>query len=120
MKRKFRLTRSTEFKRVRLSGKSFAHPLIVLIVYRTSQPTVRVGVAAGRSVGCAVERNRAKRRIRACIDGLLPRLTPGWDVVLLARKPMTAAQFTEIEAAINLVFTRAGLLVKGNSSASSA
>jgi len=120
VKRIFRVTRSTDFKRVRNSGKSYAHPLIVLIVFRTSQPLVRVGVSAGRNVGGAVERNRAKRRMRACLDGLIPRLTPGWDIVLLARKPMTAAQFTEIEAAINLVFTRAGLLVKGNTRASSA
>lgn len=111
MKRDFRLTRSTEFKRVRLSGKSYPHPLLVLIVYRTSQPKVRVGVAAGRSVGGAVQRNRAKRRIRACIDGLLPRLTPGWDLVLLARKPMSAARYSDIQAAIHLLLSKAGLLV---------
>ncbi len=52
-----------------------------------------VGVAAGRSVGSAVERNRAKRRLRACMDGLLPRLTPGWDIILLARKPIVSAKF---------------------------
>ncbi|HEX5943558.1 MAG TPA: hypothetical protein VFY66_14840, partial [Anaerolineales bacterium] len=32
MQRKFRLTRSEDFKRVRRSGKSYAHPLVVLIV----------------------------------------------------------------------------------------
>lgn len=100
---------------MRISGKSYAHPLLVLIVFRTGTQTVRVGVAAGRSVGKAVERNRAKRRIRACMDGLLPRLTPGFDAVVLARKPMNSADFEEIQAAIQLVFTKAGLLDKGNS-----
>lgn len=113
MKRIFRVTRSTDFKRVRNSGKSYAHPLIVLIVFRTSQPLVRVGVSAGRNVGGAVERNRAKRRMRACLDGLIPRLTPGWDIVLLARKPMVSAKYDEIQAAIETVLKRSGLLLEG-------
>jgi len=111
VKREFRLRRSTDFKRVRRSGKSYAHPLLVLIVLASTDSGVRVGVAAGRSVGSAVERNRAKRRLRACMDGLLPRLTPGWDIILLARKPIVSAKFDSIQAAVSELFNRAGLLI---------
>ena len=48
MQRKFRLTRFEDFKRVRRDGKSYAHPLVVLIVQNNDQPRVRVGVAAGK------------------------------------------------------------------------
>ena len=41
MQRKFRLTRSEDFKRVRRSGKSYAHPLVILIVQNSEQPRVR-------------------------------------------------------------------------------
>ena len=43
---------------------------------------VRVGVAAGRTVGNAVKRNRAKRLLRAAMQTLLPTLAHGWDLVL--------------------------------------
>ena len=54
VQRTFRLTRSQDFKRVRQSGKSYAHPLIVLIAQANDEMKVRVGVAAGRTVGTAV------------------------------------------------------------------
>ena len=71
MQRKFRLTRSEDFKRVRRSGKSYAHPLVVLIVQTHEQPRVKIGVAAGRTVGTAVHRNRAKRLLREAMRSLL-------------------------------------------------
>ncbi len=81
---------------------------------------MRVGVAAGRAVGNAVVRNRAKRRLRACVDGLLPRLQPGWDVALVARKPIVTANFQSVQAAVEGVFVRAGLLVEEGMSSVSA
>ncbi|MBU0512432.1 MAG: ribonuclease P protein component [Chloroflexi bacterium] len=110
MKRKFRLTRSTDFKRVRRFGKSYAHPLIVLISQPNELHTPRFGVAAGRSVGNAVRRNRAKRQIRETIRPLIPTIQSGWDIILLARKPIAAATYSEIEAAIYSLLRRASLL----------
>jgi ribonuclease P protein component len=110
MKRRFRLTRSTDFKRVRRIGKTYAHPLVVLVTAPNELSEVRVGVVAGRGIGKAVERNRAKRRLRACLDGLVERLSSGWDLILLARKPMDQAGFREICTAVQLVIKKAGLL----------
>ena len=110
MKRRFRLTRSTDFQRVRRIGKSYAHPLVVFIAAPNELQQVRVGVVAGRAVGMAVQRNRSKRRLRACIDPLLACLPVGWDMIFLARKPMDQAGFTEICDAVQLLLRRAGLL----------
>ncbi len=110
MKRRFRLTRSTDFKRVRRIGKSYAHPLVVFIKASNDVQQVRVGVVAGRAVGTAVQRNRAKRRMRACLDPLVTCISGGWDLVFLARKPMDQAGYPEICAAIQLLLKRAGLL----------
>ncbi|NLG97486.1 MAG: ribonuclease P protein component [Chloroflexi bacterium] len=110
MKRRFRLTRSTDFKRVRRIGKSYAHPLVVLIVARNEIDQTRLGVVAGRAVGSAVHRNRAKRRIRACLEPLIACLPVGWDMIFLARKPMDQASFAEICSAVQVLIKRAGLL----------
>jgi ribonuclease P protein component len=100
-----------DFKRVRRSGKSYAHPLLVLIVLPNQEsPTVRIGISASHAVGNAVVRNRAKRRIRAIIDALLPDLKPGWDMIFLARVPIREAGFQEIEMAAASLLQRAGVI----------
>jgi ribonuclease P protein component len=107
---KFRLTRSTEFKRVRRFGKSYAHPLVVLITQPNDQSQLRVGVAAGKTVGMAVRRNRAKRLLRAAMQRILPDLAPGSDILLIARQPLTASTLDETCIALRLLLRRAGLL----------
>lgn len=115
MQRKFRLTRSIEFKRVRRFGKSYAHPLVVLIAQSGDDPSrVRVGIAAGRTVGSAVKRNRAKRLLRAAMQRLLPDLQPGSDLLLIARQPLTASTLEDTFVALRLLCHRAGLLTSSD------
>ena len=46
----------------------------------------RFGLTATRKIGGAVVRNRAKRRLRAAAQAILPQLgKPGFDYVLIAR-----------------------------------
>lgn len=112
MKRRFRLTRSTDFTRVRRTGKSYAHPLVVLIAASNEMDQVRIGISASHAVGNAVHRNRAKRRIRACVDHLLPDLNPGWDVVILARASSQEAPFEDLLTALRQLCYKANLLGK--------
>lgn len=109
MQRKFRLTRSTDFKRVRSEGKSYAHPLVVLVAARSEEERPRIGVSASRSMGKAVQRNRARRLLREATRLLLPNLPGGWDLILIARAPLLQARFSEIQAAVQGLFRRAGL-----------
>jgi ribonuclease P protein component len=111
VKRRFRLTRSNDFKRVRRSGKSYAHPFAVLYVLACESPGVRVGVAAGRAVGNAIQRNRAKRLLRAAMQPLCPQIAPGFDLVLIARQPLPSATFAQTGEALVTLLTRAGLFI---------
>ncbi len=111
MKRKFRLTRSTDFKRVRRSGKSYAHPLVVLVVAPNDLEQVRIGVVAGHTVGMAVERNRVKRRLRAGLETWVPRLKPGWDLIFLARPALQRATYPQVLEALHTVIRRTGLIL---------
>jgi ribonuclease P protein component len=110
VKRSFRLTRSIDFKRVRRSGKSYAHPLLVLYTLKSDQAGVRVGVSAGLAVGNAVKRNRAKRLLRAAMNELLPQTVPGSDLLLSARSPLPASNLQQTRAALSNLLERAGLL----------
>ena len=112
MKRRFRLTRSTDFKRVRRLGKSYAHPLVVLVALPNETGEVRIGVTASHAVGHAVQRNRVRRRLKACFDEFIPELRSGWNIVAVARQPIVDAQYAEIRMGISKVLRQAGLLVE--------
>ena len=58
---------------------------------RDDLPLVRAGFTATKRIGGAVERNRAKRRLREAARLLLPALaSPGFDYVFIARGGVTA------------------------------
>ena len=115
--RRFRLRNSADFKRVRRSGTSFAHPLVVLIVEDNPGAGLRVGVTAGKSVGDAVRRSRAKRLLRAGIAPLLPQITQDVDILLIARQPLTEGNTAEAQKAIRKLLLRAGLIEAGRDAA---
>ena len=112
MQRRFRLSRSEDFKRVRRTGKSYAHPLVVLVTKESDRKTnqLRVGVAAGKTVGTAVDRNRAKRLLREAMRPLLPSLASGWDLILIARPALVTATQADTHSALANVLRRAKIL----------
>lgn len=57
----------------------------------------RLGFTASRKVGGAVERNRAKRRLRAAAQAVLPeQALPRTDYVLIARPATLTRPFEEL------------------------
>ncbi len=110
MQRRFRLRRSEDFARVRQSGKSYAHPLVVLVVEPSDGTQVQVGVVAGRSVGGAVQRNRAKRLLRAAMQSLIASVPPGWNLVLIGRAPLLKADMFEVREILLSLLRRAKLI----------
>jgi len=83
-----RLKRRPEFLAVAGSGLKAAAPGLVLQARPRDQGCdIRVGFTASRRVGGAVQRNRAKRRLRAAAAAVLPgAAAPGCDYVLIARR----------------------------------
>jgi ribonuclease P protein component len=122
VQREFRLTRSEDFKRVRRYGKSYAHPLMVLVVQANGEAgmpgaglnKLRVGVAAGRTVGNAVKRNRAKRLLRAAMRTLLPELASGWDLILIARPALASSNLNETRQVLLSLLRRSRLIFPSN------
>lgn len=110
MKHSVRLTRSTDFQRVRRNGKSYAHPFLILNFDKNELGITRIGIAAGLRLGGAVERNRAKRRLRPILAYWLPMVKKGHDVVIIARTPLKTASFMELMNAVGETLKRAGLI----------
>ena len=83
---------------------------MVLIVLPNQKEITRVGVTAGRAVGNAVQRNRAKRLIRAAIFPYLELVVPGWDLVLIARQKMKFANYKQTQESLRNLLERAKLV----------
>ena len=111
MRQRFRLTRAEDFQRVRRFGKSYAHPLVVLVVQANDGTELHVGMAASRMVGGAVKRNRAKRLLRAAMQSVITSVAPGWDIVLVARPALVDSDSFEVREALLTLLRRAQLVL---------
>ena len=105
------LTSAADFERVRREGRSHAHPLIVLVACphppsARPQPT-RVGVVAGKRVGNAVARNRAKRLMREALRAYQTQIASGWDLIFIGRAPLAEATLANALMVIDNLLTRA-------------
>ena len=95
-----RLRRNNDFRAVREQGRRHDGGAFLLTWCLRPGPTgpARVGVVASRAaVGGAVQRNRAKRRLRALYRRHQALLPPGTDLVLTARVAMLTMEFSEVE-----------------------
>lgn len=92
MRSSARLRNATDFERVTGTGRRSRHD--GLVVYAAPSDEPRVGFAIPRAAGTAVERNRARRRLRE-----LARKHVGTDhdVAVRAEAAAVRASFQEVE-----------------------
>lgn len=99
-----RLKRRAEFLRVAGSGRKSVTPGLILQALARPAGAAspeggapRIGFTASRKVGIAVERNRARRRLRAVVDRVMPlHAAPGHDYVLIARAATIVRPFAAL------------------------
>lgn len=70
----------------------------------------RLGLTVGAKLGCAVVRNRVRRRLRECYRALLPQLNVGYDVVIVARGRAVQADYQRMSRELTDAFEALGLL----------
>ncbi len=110
MKQRFRLKHSQDFKRVRSDGKAYSHPFFVFLVCQGIGDHPRLGISVSKRYGSAVERNRAKRRIREICSARMDKLSSNYDMMVIVRLPMKKAGYNQLTEAVDNVFSRAKVL----------
>ncbi|MCL5959637.1 MAG: ribonuclease P protein component [Chloroflexi bacterium] len=108
--KQFRLTKESQFKKLRDQGFSRANPLVVLYALPNETGLTRIGVTASKRIGRAVIRNRVRRLIKEAFRLRLGLVQPGWDVLFIARQPIATANFQAVSSAVDQLLRRAGLL----------
>lgn len=110
MKRRYRVRDKARFRQVKQEGASYSHPLMVLCCLTNDEMISRCGFTVSRRIGKAVERNRARRRMREAVRLVWDLVAPGWDLVWIARPGINEAEFTELQDACARLLRRARLL----------
>lgn len=79
-------------------GVCVAQRYTVVYIRPNGRNMLRLGITAGKKIGNAVHRNRAKRLIRQAVRELAPRLPVGVDVVIVARTAIYEAKSQQVRA----------------------
>jgi ribonuclease P protein component len=92
-----RLRSGGQFRRVFQKGLRLEGAFFSLVAAPNNCGHDRLGLAASRKVGNAVERNRAKRRLRECFRRWKRGQGPALDLVLVAKKDLGSGSPEEVE-----------------------
>ncbi|MBQ9228071.1 MAG: ribonuclease P protein component [Eubacterium sp.] len=79
------LKENKDFRRLYYRGKSKAADCLVTYSMKNREKHCRYGITTSKKIGNAVQRNRARRVIRAAYSLLEPRLQGHYDLVFVAR-----------------------------------
>ena len=99
-----RLKRRPEFLAVAASRRRWVAPGLILQAARRPEDSdlplaPRIGFTASRKVGMAVERNRARRRLKAVAEQVIPAHgADGFDYVAIARTETIKRPFADLVA----------------------
>jgi ribonuclease P protein component len=99
-----------DFAALQTDARSRLDPLLVLRYRRNSLERTRFGISTSRRTGSAVVRNTIRRRLRRVITSLLEAVTPGWDVLIIARPAAAQASQAELARVFERLMRQAGLL----------
>lgn len=115
LNRTYSLKRHKEFHYTYRTGRRFGGRSFALVTARNREKRVQVGFSVSKKVGNSVQRNRAKRRLKACFSPLVEQVKPGFNLIFIARSEALTIPFTEMEREMKRVLEKAAVLKEPSS-----
>lgn len=116
MKYTVSLKENRVFRRLYAKGKSAVGPAMVLYCRKNGGKENRLGFTVGTKLGCAVVRNRVRRRLREIYRLHEGELKRGYDIVIVARHRAGESDYHRLERELMKALGRLSLLEPGEGS----
>ncbi len=84
--------------------------MLVTYVVAKKHGGICLGITTNKKLGCAVERNRARRIVRAAATDLLRDNECSANIVVVCRHPILKKKSTDVREVLEKHFTQAGIL----------
>lgn len=110
MKQTYTLKLNREFRRLYSRGKYCASGYVVVYCMKNRVKHNRIGLTAGKTVGNAVKRNRAKRLMRESYRLMEDKLKQGYDFVLVARSRITGKTYQQVSRDVYYAMKTLGMM----------
>lgn len=104
------LDKNWQFARAYRSKKRAASPQVATYVAPRRGGGIRIGITAGKKLGCAVKRNRARRIVKAAALSLLSDADGCFDIVFVCRGACLEAKSSELVPALREQLRKTGVL----------
>jgi len=116
--RERRLRTSREYAAVKARSDALRGRFCLVLVHPLAGLPTRVGfVASRKGVGGAVQRNRARRRLREIVRRRFPRMAPtGYWMVFVAFRSTLTAPHQDLASDVEALLERAGALAPAEAS----
>ena len=114
MKRTVTIKNNCDFRRLYARGKSFQSPALVSYVMKNRAGICRVGITTSKKIGNAVERNRARRVIRAAYSMLEDKICGNYDIVFVARTKTIFIKSNDLADVMLTHLKKAGVINEEN------
>ena len=112
MKKTVTIKQNHEFRRMYQKGKSAVTPSMVVYCRKSRFDHNRIGITVSTKIGCAVKRNRARRRLRELFRLAQGRMAQGYDVIIVARARTVTAPHKKLLADFDRAIAELGLLIQ--------
>ena len=95
-----RIKKSTDFGLTINNGTTVRTPSFIIHYLNSNNGFTRVGISASKKLGCAVQRTRIKRQVRAICDQLIDYSQKSLDIVIIVKNKFLEKTFDENKSQI--------------------
>ena len=112
MKKTVTIKQNHEFRRLYNKGRSAVTPSMVVYCRKSRLDHNRLGITVSTKLGCAVKRNRARRRLRELFRLAQPHLKQGYDVVIVAHTRAVTIAHKKLQSDFDRAMRELDLLIE--------
>jgi len=108
---KRKLSKTSEFKKVFSEGRRIESKNLIIFILKNGYNFNRPGIIIKKETGKAVTRNKIKRWLKEAFRPINKKLSPGYDIIMLAKNNIKKSDYFDICHDLENLFYKGRLLL---------